>query len=402
MMTMATGDNPLEQIAGGPMRPGGARVCMRCVMDTSDPELTFDAQGVCNHCRDYDEFAQTITRSGERGLKELEALAARIKQDGAGKRYDCVIGVSGGVDSTYVAYRVKQLGLRPLAVHLDNGWNSEIAVSNISVTLKNLGIDLHTHVIDWEEFKDIQLAFLRAGVPDCEIPSDHAIVATVHETARQHGIRHTIWGYNTRTETHLPRAWSQGHHDWGYIQAIHQQFGSGRTKTFPHLNFLGYVTGYKFTQTRLHLLDYVDYNKKEAMKLLESQLGWRNYGGKHHESVYTRWYQGWFLPVRFGYDKRKTHFSSLICSGEITRADALRELEQPTYSPELQRADTEYVMKKFGLSRAEFESILNAPKRRFEDFPSHYKRRHGPAFRAALRGWQFFKYDLRGKRRPGT
>ena len=301
----------------------GLRVCTRCVMDTTDPEITFDADGVCNHCHDHDRMARQLVFSGDDGRRRLDEIVTRIKRDGAGRRYDCVIGVSGGVDSTFVAYKVKQLGLRPLAVHLDNGWDSEIAVSNISVTLKNLGIDLHTHVIDWEEFKDIQLAFLRSGVPDCEIPSDHAIAASVHCAASRLGIRHTIWGCNARTETHLPRAWSQGHYDWGYIKAIRRRYGTGRIQTYPHLNFISYVTGYRFTQTRLNLLDYIDYSKTGALKLLERELGWRNYGGKHHESVYTRWYQGWFLPVRFGFDKRKVHLSSLICSEEISRVEAL-------------------------------------------------------------------------------
>lgn len=380
-------------------KPVAVQVCTRCVMDTTDPEITFDDRGVCHHCHEYDRMTKVTINSGEQGRRKLDEHVSRIKSDGVGKRYDCVIGVSGGVDSTFVAYTVKQLGLRPLAVHLDNGWDSEIAVGNISAALQKLGIDLDTLVIDWEEFKDIQLAFLRAGVPDCEIPSDHAIVASVHQTAARLGVRHTIWGYNTKTESHLPHAWSQGHYDWGYIKAIHRRYGSGRTKTFPHMRFIDYVSGYGWTQTRFNLLDYIDYSKKEALKVLERDLGWRSYGGKHHESVYTRWYQGWFLPVRFGYDKRKTHLSSLICSGEITREAALRELEQPTYAPDLQRADTEYVMKKFGLAQAEFDAIMHAPKRTFDEFSSHWKLRNGRAFRAALRTWQFFKYDLRGRRK---
>lgn len=378
------------------------RVCTRCVMDTSDPEITFDRGGVCNHCHEYDRMVRATVVSGERGREQLDEFVATIKRDGARKRYDCVIGMSGGVDSTFVAYMVTQLGLRPLAVHLDNGWDSEIAVGNIALAVEKLGIDLHTHVVDWEEFKDIQLAFLRAGVPDCEIPSDHAIVASVHQTASRLGVRHTIWGYNTRTESHLPQAWSQGHYDWGYIKAVHRRYGSGRTRTFPHFRFVDYVTGYGRTQTRLNLLDYIDYSKKDALKLLERELGWRSYGDKHHESVYTRWYQGWFLPTRFGYDKRKTHLSSLICSGELTRPDALRELERPTYSPELQQADTEYVMKKFGLSREEFDAIMNTPRHSFHEFPSHWKLRNSAAFRSAIRSYQFVKYHVLRRQRALT
>ena len=381
--------------ATAPAQPAALRVCVRCVMDTTDPDITFDAAGVCNHCHDYDQLVRAQVFGGAVGQRRLEELVATIKREGAGKKYDCVIGVSGGVDSTYVAYKVKQLGLRPLAVHLDNGWDSEIAVSNISVTLKNLGIDLYTHVIDWEEFKDMQLAFLRSGVVDCEIPSDHAIVACVHDAASREGVRNTIWGYNVKTETHLPQAWSRAHLDWGYLRAIHQRYGSGRVKTFPRVDFLSYVTDFRLRQKRLMLLDYIDFSKPAALKILERDLGWRSYGGKHHESVYTRWYQGWFLPQRWGYDKRKTHLSSLICSGQSTRAAALEELAKPSYDPELQRADTEYVKKKFSLSEAEFSQILTGPKRSFHDFPSYWKTQRGGAFRAGLRVYQFFKHGIR-------
>jgi N-acetyl sugar amidotransferase len=371
-----------------------AQVCTRCVMDTTDPDIVFDAAGVCHHCHDRDRQVAGIVFSGDAGRRELERLVAIIKQDGVGHQYDCVIGVSGGVDSTYVAYQARQLGLRPLAVHLDNGWNSEIATRNIHAALDTLGIDLETLVIDWEEFKDVQLAFLKSGVPDCEIPSDHAIVSAVYHTARRQGIRHTVWGYNVRTETHLPPAWSQGHYDWGYIKAIHTQYGTGRTRTFPHLSFLSALPGFGFANTRLHPLDYLDYSKAAAMTVLERELGWRNYGGKHHESVYTRWYQGWFLPTRFGFDKRKTHLSSLICSGELSRAQALAELEQPAYAVELQQSDTEYVIKKFGLTKAQFAAIMNGPKRSFDDFASYQKLRGGAAFLAAQRAYRFARYRV--------
>lgn len=361
----------------------GVQVCTRCVMDTTDPDITFDANGVCSHCHTYDRQVASTVRSGAEGERELAAKIATIKRDGAGKPYDVAIGISGGVDSTFVAYKVKQLGLRPIAVHLDNGWDSEIAATNISSALRALGIDLETLVIDWEEFKDIQLAFLRAGVPDCEIPSDHAIVASVNQVARQHQIRHTIWGYNTRTETHLPKAWSRGHLDWLYIKSIHQQFGSGRIRTFPHLNFMGSLG--IFRAANFNLLDSIDYVKADAMALLQRDLGWRSYGGKHHENIYTRWYQGWFLPTRFGYDKRKTHLSSLICSGQITRDQAREELMQPTYSVELQRADTEYVIKKFGLTPDGFKAIMDAPRKTFNDYPSYAKLREGKPYQLARR-----------------
>lgn len=366
-----------------------ARVCSRCVMDTTDPDIAFDDAGVCNHCHGYDRLVAATVRAGVDGERQLAAAVDAIRRDGARRQYDCAIGISGGVDSTFVAYKVKQLGLRPIAVHLDNGWDSEIAATNISSALRALGIDLETLVIDWEEFRDIQLAFLRAGVPDAEIPSDHAIVASVHRVAAVHKIRHTIWGYNTRTETHLPKAWSQGHLDWRYIRSVHRQFGTGRIRTFPHLNFIGSLG--IFRAQNLNLLDYVDYVKAEAMALLQGELGWRSYGGKHHENIYTRWYQGWFLPTRFGYDKRKTHLSSLICSGQISRDAAREELLRPPYSVELQQADTEYVIKKFGLSAEGFGSIMAAPRRTFHDYPSFAKFREGRPYQAARRVYRLLR-----------
>jgi N-acetyl sugar amidotransferase len=377
----------------------GVQVCTRCVMDATDPEIVFDANGVCHHCHDYDREVALRVRSGDDGRRLLDQRVAAIKRDGAGRPYDCVIGVSGGVDSTFVAYTVKQLGLRPIAVHLDNGWDSEIAVTNIAAALRALDIDLQTLVIDWEEFKDIQLAFLRAGVPDCEIPSDHAIVSSVHAVASEHRIAHSVWGYNTRTETHLPRAWSQGHYDWGYIRAIHRQYGSRPIRTYPHLPFRASLPLGAFRSTHLNLLDFIDYVKADAVKLLERELGWRSYGGKHHESIYTRWYQGWFLPTRFGYDKRKAHLSSLVCSGEITRGAALGELRQPPYAEDLQRSDTDYVIKKFGLTPEAFHAIMTGPKRTFDDFPSHARTRAGAPYRAAQRVYRFAKYGVLGRAR---
>ena len=383
------------------VQPSALRVCTRCVMDTSDPDISFDAEGVCHLCHDRDRLVRQYVVNHAAGRRRLTAIAEQIKRDGVGKPYDCVIGVSGGVDSTLVAYEVKQLGLRPLAVHLDNGWNSEIAVSNISLALKKLGIDLYTHVIDWEEFKDIQLAFLRASTADAEIPSDHAIFALMYQTATRQGVRHVITGCNVRTETHLPPAWSQGHKDWRYIREVHRRFGSGRIKTFPHFGFWDFALGHRWHQTT-NLLDYVDFSKREALKFLERELSWRDYGGKHFESIYTRWFQGYYLPVKFGYDKRKTHLSSRICSGELTRVEALAELDKPAYPCEMQDADCEYVRKKFGLSEPEFEAIMREPRRRYEDYPNFRQYVRSQPWHWALSTWQFFKYRVLGRPRPAA
>ena len=375
-------------------QPAALRVCTRCVMDTTDPDITFDAVGMCSHCHDYDQSVRAQVVGGAEGLRRLDEIVGRIKRDGAGKKYDCIIGVSGGVDSTYVAYKVKQLGLRPLAVHLDNGWNSEVAVSNISVTLKNLGIDLYTHVIDWEEFKDIQLAFLRSGVPDCEVPSDQAIFSLMSLMAAKHGVQYVITGCNVRTETHLPQAWSQGQNDWLYIRSVHRQFGSGRIRTYPHLSLFRYITTNRLCHRTVNILDYLDYSKNATLPILERELGWKDYGGKHFESVYTRWYQGYFLPGRFGYDKRKCHLSSRLCSGELTRAEAMAELAKETYPKQMQEEDCAYVRKKFGLSEEQFQEILNAPRRTCANFPSYRRIVRGPLYRAALRLYQFVKYGV--------
>ncbi|MFZ1108546.1 MAG: N-acetyl sugar amidotransferase [Rhodomicrobium sp.] len=359
------------------------QICSRCVMDTSDPEITFDESGVCNHCHAHEATLARQVLSGSEGRARLDALAAEIKRAGSGKSYDCIIGVSGGVDSTYTAWLVKQLGLRPLAVHLDNGWNSEIAVKNIANALERLKIDLHTHVIDWDEYRDIQRAFLLASVPDVEVPSDHAILACLYQTAAKHRIGAIISGQNESTESHLPRAWSQGHIDYGYIHDVHKIYGSGRVKTFPRQGFRQYLQHLRSGIDVLCALNYVDYTREGALEVIQRELGWRDYGGKHHESVFTRWYQGCYLPRKFGYDKRRMHLSSLVSSGQMTRDKALAALQPPPYDEKLQDEDCIYVAKKLGFSKTEFDAIMTAPPRRFDDFHSYVKMLDSPAFRAA-------------------
>lgn len=348
------------------------RICTRCVMDTTDPYIFFDQQGVCNHCQTSGKLLRDHCFSGDEGKRKLEGIVQAIKRAGKNKEHDCVIGVSGGVDSSYVAFVVKELGLRPLAVHLDNGWDSELAVKNIEQLLKVLGIELYTHVIDWDEFKDLQLAFLKASTPDSEIPSDHAIVSLMRQTAAKRNIRYILSGCNHRTETHIPSAWSQGHQDWKYIQSVHRRFGRTPLRTFPHLGLTSLLR-FGFTQNWIDILNYVDYDKKDAKRVLQERLGWRDYGGKHFESVYTRFYQGYILPRKFGYDKRRSHLSSLICSGQMTRAEALEELEQELYPIEMQNEDRKYVMKKFNLTEEGFAEIMNLPRKSYWDYPSYGK-----------------------------
>jgi N-acetyl sugar amidotransferase len=346
------------------------QICSRCVMDTTDPEIVFDDNGVCNHCHTYDQSIARGLFSGDEGRRKLDEIVHKIKEAGRNKEYDCVIGVSGGVDSSFVAYKVKELGLRPLAVHLDNGWDSELAVKNIEQIINRLKIPLYTHVIDWEEFKDLQLAFLKASTPDSEIPSDHAILALMIMMAKKYKVP-VITGMNVRTESHLPSSWSQGHIDWRYIKNVHKRFGKVELKTFPYLNIWTFLL-YLRTDNWVHLLNYIDYRKEDAKKFLIDALCWKDYGWKHHESIYTRFYQGYILPKKFGFDKRKTHLSSLICASEITRGKALEELKNEPYPIAMQNDDKVYAIKKFNLTAKEFEDIMNQPQKSYHDYPNYH------------------------------
>lgn len=351
------------------------QACTRCIMDTvADSSITFDASGVCHHCRRYDEMLSTRVVRGEAGKTVLDSLVGKIKAAGAGKEYDCIIGVSGGVDSTYVAYLVKQLGLRPLAVHLDNGWNSELAVKNIERVLSNLDIDLFTYVIDWEEFRDLQVAFLKASTPDGEIPSDHAIFSVLWREAAARGIKYIISGMNFTTESIYVPDWAYGHSDWRYIKDVHNKFGTKSIRTYPHFSliYLLYVNLIHRIRT-VSILNYIDYDKNEAMGVLTKKLGWQYYGGKHHESVYTRFYQGYVLPKKFGIDKRYGHFSDLINAGQMTRESALAEIQLPPYPENRQAEDLEYVSKKLGLKAGGFDQIMALPCKTFRDYKNSFE-----------------------------
>lgn len=352
------------------------RTCSICVMDESDPGIVFDGLGRCTHCRGAGEIVagSVGALSEDKKRKKCGELITTIQSAGRGRQYDCIIGVSGGVDSTYTAYVAVQAGLRPLAVHLDNGWNSRLAVANIERTLKKLGVDLFTHVIDWDEFRDLQLAFLRASVPDLEIPTDHAIGALLYAQARRHGIKYIVAGTNVSTESILPSAWAHGHRDWKYIREIKRRFGGGSLKTFPHYTFWRdlWDRGVRKTQW-VSLLDYVDYHKESAKVILTKELGWEDYGAKHFESIFTRFMQAYILPVKFGFDKRRAHLSSLIVSGQITREEALQELQKPLYEPSVFQEDYAFFLNKLGLTEVEFQAIMKRPNRSFGDYPSYEK-----------------------------
>ena len=347
------------------------RMCARCIMDTTDPEIIFDDQGICNHCHQYDRRAKDeLFEPGDR-QRRMDALVQNIQHSGKGKEYDCILGVSGGADSSYTAYLAKKVGLRPLAVHFDNGWNSELAVDNIKKLLSALNIDLYTHVVDWDEFCDLQKSFLKASVPNAEIPTDHAINALMWNTAHRHGVKYILSGSNLKTEGVMPLAWTYTAHDLYHIQAVHNRFGSSPLKTFPKLGLLRFAYYVLVKKIRVvNLLNFFDYDKAQAIKLLEKEVGWRPYPEKHYESVWTRFYQGAYLVDKFGYDKRLPHLSALVASGQITQQEAIQRLQTETYPDDLRRRDQTFVLKKYTLSESEYNQLLQAPPRSHLDYPN--------------------------------
>lgn len=347
------------------------RECINCVMNTLvDENLTFDSDGLCNHCIRYKNILGIRTAAGGHDKAALDGLVAKIKKSGIGKNYDCLIGVSGGVDSTYVAYLTRQLGLRPLAVHLDNGWNSEASVKNIENILRKLEIDLVTIVLDWEEFRDLQIAFLKSSTPDGEIPTDHAIFAVLWKEAVRNKIKYIISGMNFATESMSVPNWAYGHSDYRYIRDVYKRFGRIKgLRNYPHFTpfYLFYANFIRGVRT-VSVLNYIDYKKESAKQVITEKLNWKDYGGKHHESIYTRFFQGYILPRKFKIDKRFAHLSDLINAGQLTKNEAYACLKTPPYPVELQQEDYSYVIKKLGLSISEFEQIMSFPTKTFSDY----------------------------------
>lgn len=335
--------------------------CAKCILDTTDdPDIFFSEQGICNHCLKYEEDYIKYVKSGEKGRTEFLKMLEEIKKDGSGKKYDCIIGVSGGVDSSYVSVIAKRMGLRALCVHLDNGWNSELATINIENLVKKLNFDLHTYVIDWEEFRDLQLSYLKASVIDIEVLTDHAMLACLHKSARHYNIKYILSGHNVVTEAVIPPNFNYDKTDSVNIKHIHNQFGKIHLKTYPFYSALDKLLNkYIYKVTFVRLLNYLDYNKKDAMEILKKELGWREYGVKHGESTFTKFYQLYILPNKFHIDKRKAHLSNLICSGQITKEQALEEMKKPLYEMEELKNDLIYVCKKLNISENEFENYIS-------------------------------------------
>lgn len=349
--------------------PDNYQRCTKTVMDNiADPNISFDENGVCNYYYEYLEKEKKEVFKGEKGNRLFNDTIELLKQKGKGKKYDCLIGISGGVDSTYLAYRLKKEGLRALLVHFDYGWNSELAVKNIENIVAKTGFDLETVVMNWEEFKDLQRSYFKASVLDLDVPADHMIFGSLYRVAAKYNIKYIISGHNVVTEFLLPKAWFYKKFDLTNLKNIHDKFGTvplKELKSLGHLQFSYYVS---FKKIRIvKLLNYIDYNKENIKNIIKKEVGWIDYGGKHYESVFTRFYQGYILPNKFGIDKRKAHLSNIICSGQITRAQAIEELKNPPMPEELAREDKEYFAKKLGFSDDEFDNILS-----LENVPHEY------------------------------
>jgi N-acetyl sugar amidotransferase len=351
--------------------------CSISVMDNiADPNIEFDKNGICNYYYEYIAAEKKYVTKGDDGEKKLDEVIARIKQEGAGRKYNCIIGLSGGADSTFLAWLAKSKNLNPLVVHFDYGWNSELAISNIENTVKILNFDLYTYVMDWEEFKDLQRCYFKASVIDLDVPADHMIFGALYKTANKFGIKNILSGNNVQTEYTLPSSWNYNKFDIVNLKHIHKQFGGRSLKHLPalgvwHLAYYQLVKNIKSVQ----LLNYLEYNRNCIKDIISRELNWRDYGGKHHESVFTRFYQGYILPQKFFIDKRKAHLSTLIFSGQMTKEEAMKELSEPTYDIHLQTEDKEYVAKKLDFSLKEFEALIKLPNRKHEEFGTDAKER---------------------------
>lgn len=343
-------------------------ICSRCLYDTTIPSIRFDENGVCQFCKIHDEM-EKLYPLGEEGDRRLAAIVDDVRRRGRGKPYDCVVGLSGGTDSTYTLLKAVELGLRPLAVHFDNGWNSEIAVRNIENATNRLKVDLYTHVVDWEDFKQLQISFLKASVSDAEIPTDMAIHAVLHQVAAREGLKYILLGHSFRAEGIVPKEWT--YFEGRYIKSVHKRFAGSRRTGVPELSpwdlFRFMILG---RITVVPVLNYMDYGKKEAQQAIAEAVGWEDYGGHHHESLYTKFFQSYLLPVKFGIDKRKLSLSARVRSGKMDRDEALAVIRANPYpsQPEL----VEYALEKLGLTSREFDAIMAEPPKSFHDYPTYY------------------------------
>ncbi len=347
------------------------RQCSISVMDNiADPDITFDEKGICNYYYDYLEAEKEYVVKGDLGLRKFQELITEIKSVGKNKKYDCITGVSGGVDSSYTVFLAKKWGLRPLLVHFDNGWNTETSVENIRKLVEYTGFDLYTLVVDWAEFSDLQRSYLKASVVDIEVPTDHAISGTLQKLAAKYNVKYILSGNNVSTEAILPKSWIFNKGDHINLLNIHKKFGTLPIKTYPLYGFKEeYFYGqFKGIQT-IKPLNFLDFKYEEAKSEIINSFGWKDYGGKHYESYFTKFYQAFILPEKFKIDKRKAHLSNLIFSGQITKNQALQILDAPLYvNDQLKKNEIDFVLKKLGLSQIEFEELLKKPRIEHNEF----------------------------------
>ena len=350
------------------------QICNNCVMDTTDSSITFDEKGVCDHCSVFYTEILPIWQYGENRQNQLDGIVSKIKESSNGADFDCIMGMSGGIDSSYLLYKmVSEYNLRPLVFHVDAGWNSQIAVNNIERLIDGLGLDLYTEVINWEEIKDLQLAFLKSGAPHIDVPQDHAFFATMYKFASENNIKYILTGGNYSTEcVRNPLEWMYYQSDSAQLRDIHKKFGTIPLESYPvtnilwHKVYLPYIKGIKLIRP----LDYIPYNKEKAMNLLVDKFGYQKYPQKHFESRFTRFYESYWLPERFGYDTRKVQYSSLILTGQMTRNEALEKLKKTAYDKETIHQEFEYIANKLGISIDELQSYMDAPKKTYKDYKS--------------------------------
>lgn len=350
-------------------------MCTRCVMDTSDPGILFNNAGECSLCTEFIEMRAKHSYIAKKSETIFNALLEEIKKNGKGKEYDCIVGLSGGVDSSYAAYICAQNGLRVLAVHVDNGWNTEEAVLNIKNIAQKLKIDYESYVLDWEEFKDLQLSFLKASVPEAETPTDIALLGAMHQIASKYGVKYIISGGNFATEGILPKFWHYNAKDNKYLKCIQSQFGLVKIKHFPLFGFVKEMYYKLIKRVKIiYILNYLPYSKDETVQILEKELDWRNYGGKHYESLYTGFIQSYYLYKKFNIDYRRATLSSQICSGALKREEALEILKSLPYSEEKIKIKKEYIAKKLDSSIDELDKIIALPPKWYTDYPNDEKK----------------------------
>lgn len=351
------------------------RICQNCIMDTSDSGITFDEQGICDYCNNYKTKILPNWHPNEFGYKQLLKVVDQIKKDGEGKTHDCIIGISGGVDSSYLAYIAKEkLNLRPLLYHVDAGWNSQQAVNNIEKMTDKLKLDLHTDVVNWPEMQDLQLAFFKAQVPHVDTPQDHAFFASMYNFAAENGFKYILNGGNYSTEcVREPLEWHYHASDLTQIKDIHEKFGKVPLKTFPLCDILKYKIYYRFFKgvKVVRPLNFMRYIKDEAMQELVDKFGWQRYAHKHYESRFTRFYEGYWLPTKFGFDKRRAHFSSLILTNQMTREEALLKISKNAYDDATIEQDFAYIATKLGIEVSDLRALMNGENKSYKDYKSN-------------------------------